>query len=209
MGVFDDFVDGWQERLEHLPQHACGLFLLATAERHEPVFSLFEQRARRGGWFRGVLDRAWRMAELGALDPTLASDIENGLPSEDWTIDGFHDAIAQYVGGLLQNAVEMLAGNGAAVRPYGAGIWDALRIIHSEARLSCLEPPDDDEGHAFEHGLLLEPLVKGESAVWDEFLALVQAGKPVSLIEQVAKARQFQLSRIEADLARGLAADGI
>src|SRR5262249_20643271 len=103
---------------------------------------------------------------------TLMDELLALIPGEDWVVDGFFDAIAQYVGGLAAGALQGLSDKAGIDRVPETGIFSCLRPILSEMRLGCLEPVGNDpEGQLFEANLHNEPIIVAQSRFWPRLLA--------------------------------------
>jgi hypothetical protein len=205
--AFDSAVDSLQGRIAALPNSMRGVVLLALAERYAKVFELFARNANLTGRFRGVLDSLWQWATSGVADDSVAGHLESLIPLENTVTDGFHDALAQYIGGAAHGA--MLEFRGAADRgdQYAPGLLDALRILLSEARLASLERGEDNAGLAFDRELHNDPIVVAELKNWDALLELAYDSASADRLRGEAERTAFDPSVLEPELSDGLEAD--
>ena len=184
-------------------------FLLFYAQRLRSLFELFERRApQRGATFHDVLERIWSVAETGVRDVRLEADIDDMVPGEDWVVDGFYDALAQYVGGLAWGAVHGLQRD-AIDRVPELSVLSAFRLLLSEMRLGRSEPGNIDEvGRKFDAELHNEPLIKDELVVWQDALDFISdPNRSIAELRAYADARTFDASQLEPALSDGLARD--
>jgi hypothetical protein len=206
---FDELRDELEERVARLPADKRALFLLAYAQRLASVFDLFEKRAgNRPMAFSQVLDRLWAGAGSSGFDNTLGRALAELIPGEEWVVDGFHDAIAQYVGTLAEGTLQGLGGESIDEHLEQA-VFDLICVLLSEMRLGCLEPGDDAEGHKFESEIHNEPLVADESKFWRQLVDKVSGGVSVEDLRAFAQANVFDTSKLEPDLTRGLERDRV
>jgi hypothetical protein len=90
-------------------------------------------------------------------------------------------------------------------RPY-ANPFTVLETLLTEMHLHCLTAPDCDEGIAFQANLHRDPLVKRETAIFEQLRALCLAEDPVD-IERFARSNILSIAELEPELTQGLAAD--
>ena len=209
MTRFDELVATLTDDVRALEPRRRAVFLLAYAERLSKVFALFEARAgEREQSFERVLDATWRLAE-GARDDELgAIDFDTLIPGEDWVVDGFHDALAQDIGGLAEEALRGLStGAMNADDGYGAAAFEVIRGLLCEMRLGCTEPGDSAAGRRFEDELDRDPLVAQEAAFWRELFAKVRDGIDAAELRTFARSHHLEPDTLEPDLSAGLAKD--
>lgn len=209
MTEFERITDELEERSGSLPRERRTLFLLAYAQRLAPLFAMFETRAKSTAKpFSAVLDLLWAGATGRDLPPTLMNELLALIPGEDWVVDGFFDAIAQYVGGLAVGALQGLSDGSGIEDVPETGIFSCLRPILSEMRLGCMEPAGDDpQGLMFEANLHNEPIVVAESKFWRDLLDRAGAALAVDQLRAFALTNMFDPASLEPDLSRGLAKD--
>jgi hypothetical protein len=200
--------DELEGQVTQLPVSKRALFLLAYAQRLAPVFDLFEKRAgTRKTSFQQVLDQLWAGAGGSGFDPNVGQELNELIPGEDWVVDGFHDAMAQYVGGLADGALHGLQGDKSIDAYPECAIFDVHRVLLNEMRLGCLEPADDEEGHRFESEIHNEQLVVDEASFWQQLLGKLDRNVSVEDLRKFIRANLFDTSKLEPDLTQGLERD--
>jgi|SRR6185369_12852695 len=184
------------------------VFLLAYSQRFAMLFELFEQRvANPVAKFEAVLSELWSLASGVEPSSRARENLAAIIPGEDWVVDGFYDAIAQYVGGLAIGALEGMNGDGQIAGNPEQGIFDLIRLLLSEMRLGCTEPGEDAEGVAFDSEIHNERLVIEEEEFWRRILkALVQPYR-IDEIRRLAFDNVIDPESLEPDLSEGLARD--
>ena len=205
--AFDSAIDNLQARIAALPDAMRGVVLLALTERYANVFELFARKAGLAGRFRDVLDGLWQWASSGVRDDSVAGELELLIPEEETVTDGFHDALAQYIGGAAHGAILELSGEADPDDQYASGLLDALRVLLSEARLACLEPGEDDVGVAFDRELHNDPIVVAELKIWEVLLELAHDSVSPDRMRREAERTVFDPRVLEPDLSEGLEAD--
>jgi len=203
--TFDMLGDALDGRLEGLPSEAAALLLLSLAQRYVTLFELFEKRLQLTGNLRACLNQLWAGVSSEDADE-IAARIESMVPDESTTVDGFHDALAQYIGGVAYAAARGLAGE--SYEPGGArGVLEALRILLSEAKLGRLEPGEDAAGRAFDASLHQEATVIGELRAIDTLVEAVVGGATVDQMQGLTVGSPFDVDTLEPDLSLGLSRD--
>lgn len=190
-----------------LPVPKRSLFLLGYAQRLTEVFALFERRANRIGQFQSVLEEIWKLAEGVKSTRPIDSELESLIPGEERVVDGFYDAVAQYVGGLAAGALEGLSGSEIDRRPE-AGVFDLIRLFLSEMRLGCTEPGEDKTALKFDAGIHTDTLAVAEVSFWRELLRRIGEGEAsASEARQFAVENQLDPAVLEPALSAGLERD--
>jgi hypothetical protein len=160
--------------------------------------------------FDEVVNRLWKAARLGHADPDLREveeALEASIPGEDRVVDGFYDAVAQYVGGIAVAAISAMRGDQSHYTPE-TNVFDLLRMILSEMRLSRLEPGSvDPEGLQFENSLHLEPAITEEAEFWSGLIDMLSKGASIDDVRKFATAHVLRASRFEPELSEGLQRD--
>ena len=185
------------------------LFLLVYAQRFAPLFRRFESRAKFASTgFDSVLDGLWLSAKGSKSNGRLGEDLLRLIPGEDWVVGGFYDAIAQYVGGLAMGALEGLESHAGIDGTPEVGVFDILRLLLSEMRLSCSDPGDTPDGVKFESELHKDQIVVDEAQFWRRLLSkLAPDAVAIDDLQEFAVANSFDPVRLEPELSRGLAQD--
>lgn len=207
---FESLRDELEKTIIELAPAQRALFLLAYAERFTPLFAQFQSRLKSPmvARFEEVVAKLWAATDGGSLSG-LSGSLDALIPGEEWMVDGFHDALAQYIGGLAWGALTGLESGTIDGEPE-RGVFDLLRLLLSEMRLGCSEPGDDDEGENFERELDREQLIVDEAELWRE-IALRVRDNSVSTqdLHKFAVSKRFDPERLEPELTEGLRADGI
>lgn len=195
---FEDAVARLGNAVEALEPDLRVLFLLGIAERHAALYGLFENlRDGAGNSYRGLLDEAWDALgrSKGPVDPELAPRCETLVPGEDTVVDGFHDALGQYVGGVLADAAVLLTGAPTPVDGNGVGALEALRTVACMLELGYFDAGDDEEGRLFEAGLAEHPLVASELRFWEALYRLIQRGVAGTAVRRFAAANMLDVAQ--------------
>lgn len=204
--MFDIHYGEVTDRIAGLPGPARSLALLSLAQRYVAIFELFERRLEREGGLRACLDELWASATEGAAE-AVAARIESLTPGETWVVGGFHDALAQYLGGVAYAAARGLGPDRDEAMPGAGGVLDALRVLLCEARLGCLEPADDPVGKAFEAELHQDEVVVRELVAIHALIDAAARGATRTELRKLSSAQPFDPASLEPALSAGLARD--
>jgi hypothetical protein len=198
--VFDGIGFQLDGRIAELPESMRPLAFLALAERYLSIFELYEKQRNLTGSLRECLDVLWSGArEHGAA--MVAVTIERLVPDEYNWLDGFHDALAQSIGGVAYSAAVGYAGG---YEPGASGVLDALRVLLSESTLGRLEPGQDAAGSAFDASLHQHEVVVNELREIKALVDAVAAGATVAQMKALASRSPFAVAILEPALSRGL-----
>jgi hypothetical protein len=189
-------------RIAELPGSARPLAFLSLAQRYLSVFELYEKQRNLKGALRDCLDVLWAgPSEEAAAE--VAARFESLVPDEHNWLDGFHDALAQYIGAVAYAAAVGFAGG---YEPGAGSVLDALRVLLSEATLG-LEPGGDAVGSAFDASLHQHEVVVNELREINALIDAVAAGATFAQMKSLASHAPFDVATLEPELSRGLERD--